>query len=214
MKAKKVRISLLFVLLSCVGYSQTQKGTFLLSGKTDMNFLFSNIETSRDSTATKKTKTNRFGGNIGIGYFIADNLSVLLSGTYSYAYKKIEPFYFDPGSETITTTFGLIPQLSYYFPLDGKLRPSLTIAAGYLFLRERDSKVTNNNNLVYSLKGPSYNGAAAVSYFITQSIAFELGFQYTHNRLKDKLRTNEIQKHNIVAGTFGVTVFFPKKTTN
>ena len=210
MKTKKVSILISLLFFFAIGHSQIQKGTIVLSGKTDLNFLFSNTEISRDSIATNKMRSNQFGFYLGAGYFVADNLSVALSGAYSYSYSKTEPFNFDPGKATITTTLGVIPQIIYYFPLEGKLKPFLSIGAGYLWLRERDSRISNNNNIVYSLTGPSFNGAAGLSYFITQSVAFDLGLQYTHNRLKDKLKINEIQKQNIVAGSFGVTIFFLK----
>ena len=61
---------------------------------------------------------------------------------------------------------------------------------------------------MYSIAGTSFNGAAGLSYFINQSVTFDLGVQYSHNRLKDKMNKNEIQKQNIVAGTLGVSVFF------
>ena len=206
---KKISIVISFLLLFSAGYSQTKKGTFVLSGKTDLNFLFSNTTTSRDSISTSKIDDEQFGFNIGFGYFVADNFVIALSGAYSYSYSKIVAANFSPAAtENITTTLGLIPQVSYYFPLEGKLRPSLSIGAGFLWLKERNSKVTTNNNTVYSLAGPSFNGGAGLSYFITQSVAFELGLQYTHNRLKDKARTNVIQKQNVVAATLGVSVFF------
>lgn len=209
MKIKELNIVLLLLLLSSGGYSQTEKGTFVLSGKTDLNFLFSNSTISRDSIATNKIKSSQFGFNLGFGYFVADNFIIALSGAYSYTDTKFLPGTMAPrGNENITTTLALIPQVSYYFPLAGKLRPSLSMGAGYLWLRERNSKVSGNDNLVYSLAGPSYNGAARVSYFITGSVAFDLGLQYTHNRLKDKAGRNETQKQNTVAGSFGVSVFF------
>jgi len=209
MEIKKISIVILFLLLFTTGYSQTEKGTFVLSGKTDVNFLFSNTSIGTDSIETGSIKNNQFGFTIGAGYFIADNFSIALSGAYSYSFTRIEPNFYDPtGSENITTTLAVVPQLSYYFPLEGKLKPSLSVGAGYIWLRERDSKVSGNNNTVYSLSGPSFNGGAGLSYFITESVSFDLGLQYSHNRLKDKMQTNEIQKQNIVAGTFGVSVFF------
>ena len=61
MKAKACSIVLLFVSLSGRGYSQIQKGSFLLSGKTDLNFLFSNTETGTDSITTNETRSSQFG---------------------------------------------------------------------------------------------------------------------------------------------------------
>jgi len=209
MKIKIFSIIVLFLLFSTASYSQTEKGTFALSGKTDLNFLFSNTTIGTDSIKTGSIKNNQFGFTICAGYFVADNFSIALSGVYSYSFTRIEPNVYDPiGSENITTTLAVVPQLSYYFPLQGKLKPSLSVGAGYIWLRERDSNVSGNNNTVYSFAGPSFNGGAGLSYFITESVSFDLGLQYSHNRLKDKMQTNEIQKQNIVAGTFGVSVFF------
>lgn len=102
----------------------------------------------------------------------------------------------------------VIPLLSYYFPLNEKLKPNVGIGVGYLWMSERDSKITNNGYIVYSLKGPSFNGTAGVSYFITRSVSFDLGLQYAYNRLKDKMKIYKTQKQKAVAGTFGVSVFF------
>ena len=69
-------------------------------------------------------------------------------------------------------------------------------------LQERDSKVTDNNNEVYSCSGPSFAGRVGLSYFINRSVSFDLGLQYSYNRLKNKL--NEIQTYNVNA--FAVTL--------
>lgn len=209
MTIKKFSIAILFLLFSAGSFSQTKKGTFVLSGKTDLNFLFSNTTIARDSITAGKINSNQYGISVGLGYFIADNLFIALSGSYSYLDTKYGPGIYGPrGRITITSTLAVLPQIGYYFPLEGKLKPSLSIGAGYLLLRERDSKVTGNDNIVYSLTGPSFNIGAGLSYFITQSVAFDLGLQYAHNRLKDKVNIKAIQKQNIVAGIFGVSIFF------
>lgn len=84
----------------------------------------------------------------------------------------------------------------------------LAIGAGYGWLEERDSRVTDNNNTVYSLSGPAFTGGGGVSYFITSSISFDLGLQYSYSRFKDKFMAEQIQKQNQFAGRMGVSVFF------
>ena len=81
--------ALLFLFLCSTTFAQTQKGNFVLSGKTDLNFLFSNITTGTDSVQTGKTKGNQFGLTAGVGYFVANNLALGIFGTYSYSYSKI-----------------------------------------------------------------------------------------------------------------------------
>ena len=199
----------LFLILFCSNaFAQTKKGNFALSGKTDLNFLFSNNQVKMDSVKFGSGKSYQFGVSTGMGYFVADDFMVGVSGSYSYIYSKPEPGSNQYSSENITTTLGIIPQVTYYLPVEGKLRPSITAGAGYLWLKERDSRITDNNNLLNSLSGLSLNGAAGVSYFFNQSVSLDFGVQYTRNRLKNKLQTNQILIQNVVAGNIGVTVFF------
>ena len=209
MRMKNYIPFLLFLSLCSSTFAQTQKGNFVLSGKTDLNFLFSNITTGTDSVKTGETKSDQFGFTAGVGYFIADNLSVGIFGTYSYNYSKIGSSNYQPSfTQNITQSFTILPQLQYYFPLEGKLKPFVAIGAGYGWLQERDSRVTENNNKAYSLSGTAFTGGAGVSYFIITSVAFDFGFQYSYNRLKDKMIENQIWKEKQFAGRLGVSVFF------
>ncbi|MEJ7673294.1 MAG: hypothetical protein WKF59_11410 [Chitinophagaceae bacterium] len=77
---------------------------------------------------TNKLKDNQFGFNLGVGYFVADNFAVAVSGAYSYTFDRFEATNYSPATtETITTTLAVVPQLIYYFPVEGKLKPSLSI---------------------------------------------------------------------------------------
>ena len=59
MKITNFSVVPLLLLLSIEDYSQTKKGTFALSGKTDLNFLFSNNTIGTDSINYGKTKSNQ-----------------------------------------------------------------------------------------------------------------------------------------------------------
>jgi outer membrane autotransporter protein len=109
---------------------------------------------------------------------------------------------------TITQAFTIMPQVNYYLPVQGKLKPFVGIGVGYLWLEQKDSRVNENENKVYSMSGTSLSGGAGLSYFINQSVSFDLGFQYYHNHLKDKMNPEQIRKQNAVSGTLGVSVFF------
>jgi outer membrane protein len=209
MATRNYLLVLLFMFFCSAAFCQTQKGNFVLSGKTDLNFLFSNVSVGTDSIETGSTKSNQYGFTGGISYFIANNLSVGIFGTYSYNYTKVKSSNYLAGTtENITQTFTILPQVQYYFPLEGKLKPFVAIGVGYLWMEERDSRVTENYNKVYSISGPSFTGGAGLSYFITPSVAFDLGFQYSYNRLKDKISKGEIQKEHQINSTLGVSVFF------
>ena len=209
MRTKNYISALLFLFLCSTTFAQTQKGNFVLSGKTDLNFLFSNITTGTDSVKTGETKNNQFGFSAGVGYFVANNLALGISGTYSYSYSKIGASNYQPSNtENITKLFTILPQIQYYFPAGGKLKPFAVAGVGYMWLQERDSRVTENYNKVYSLSGVAFTGGVGVSYFISKSVAFDLGLQYSYNRLKDELINNQIMKEKQFAGNLGVSVFF------
>lgn len=206
----KIFLPVLFLLFFyTTAFAQTEKGNFVLSGKTDLNFLFSNTITRTDSVETGQIKSTQYGVTAGFGYFIADNLSLGVSGIFSYLYTRDKTgTYQSSTTESITSSFTILPQLTYYFPSEGKLRPFLGIGAGYLWMEERDSRVAGNDNKIYSFSGPAFTGGAGVSYFFNPSIAFDLGVQYSHNQLKDKIREGEVWKENNVAGSLGVSLFF------
>ena len=209
MSSKILFFALLFLFLCSSAFAQTQKGNFVLSGKTGLNFLFSTGTSGTDSIQAAKTKSNEYDFTVGAAYFIANNVSVGFSGTYSYNYSKVETNnYINNTSQTITEALTIVPQIQYYFPIDGKLKPSAAIGAGYVWLQQRDSRVTENYNKVYSLSGPSFYGGVGASYFITKSVSFDLGFQYSYIKLKDKMGSDQIQKQNQLAGTMGISVFF------
>jgi len=190
-------------------FAQTNKGNFVLSGNTNLNVLFSNTSVGTDSIETGKIKNNQFAFTAAAGYFLIDNLTAGISATYSYDYTTSKPgMYGESSVGTITQAFTIMPQVNYYLPVQGKLKPFVGIGVGYLWLEQKDSRVNENENKVYSMSGTSLSGGAGLSYFINQSVSFDLGFQYYHNHLKDKMNPEQIRKQNAVSGTLGVSVFF------
>lgn len=201
----KILIPVLFLFISSSVFSQTNKGSFVLSGNTNLNVLFSKTSIGTDSVETGKIKDQQFAFTAAAGYFLIDNLNIGISSTYSYDYSDTKAAY---STGTITESFTIMPQLNYYLPVAGKLKPFVGAGVGYLWLEQKDSRVTDNQNKVYSMSGISISGGAGASYFITNSVSFDLGIQYYHNRLKDKIYTDLIRKQNAVTGTLGVSVFF------
>ena len=201
--------AILLVFFCSSAFAQTNKGNVVLSGNTNLNVLFSNTSVGTDSIETGKIKNNQFAFTAAAGYFLIDNLNAGISATYSYDYTNTKPgMYGESSVGAITQAFTIMPQINYYLPVQGKLKPFLGIGVGYLWLEQKDSRVNNNENKVYSMSGTSLSGGAGLSYFINQSVSFDLGFQYLHNRLKDKLNPKFIRKQNAVSGTLGVSVFF------
>lgn len=202
---KNYLTAFLCLFLSSAVFSQTQKGKIVLSGNTDLSFLFTKIISGTDSVQTGKTNSEQYAVSVGGGYFIADNISVGITGSYSYNYTNIQGFGNTP--KTITTSYTILPQFQYYIPVEGKLRPFAAVGAGYAWMEERDSRITDNHNRASLFSGAAFVGGAGVSYFITPSVAFDLGLQYTYSKLQDKLRVERFQKLSQFAGRIGVSVF-------
>ena len=211
MKSKHLSISVAVLFLSSSVLAQTQKGNFVLLGKTSLNALFSTVTSKTDSVQTGQSKSNEYDFTAGGALFIADDLSFGATATYSYNYSKnqSQDYYQNRvRTQNITKAITLLPQLQYYFPVSGKLRPVVVAGVGYMWLNERDSRVAGNNNQVYSFAGPSFVGGAGASYFITNSISFDLGLQYSYSNLKDKLNSSLAQQAKQFAATMGVSVYF------
>lgn len=62
--------------------------------------------------------------------------------------------------------------------------------------------------IALQLPGPAFAGVLGLSYFIAPAVSFDLNFQYSYSRLKDKMREMEIQKQKQLAGNMGISVFF------
>lgn|SRR5690242_960706 len=189
-------------------FAQTQKGSFVLSGKTGLNFLFSKVTTGTDSVSTGKSTSNDYDFALGAGYFIAQDVSIAISGTYSYNYSKVQQGYLTSGTQNITQSLTIVPQVQYFFAVYGKLRPSAAAGAGYTWLRQRDSRVMENYNKVYELSGVSFYGGLGETYFVSRAVSFDLGLQYSYTKLKDKLGSGQKQKQSQFAATMGVSVYF------
>ena len=98
MKTKFSISAICLFLFFSSSFAQTQKGSFVLSGKTGLNFLFSKATTGTDSVSTGKSISNDYDFALGAGYFVAQDVSIAVSGTYSYNYSKVEQGYLISGT--------------------------------------------------------------------------------------------------------------------
>lgn len=198
---KKSFAFIIFCLFICqISHAQTQKGRFLLSGSTNVKFLFSNLDPNYDDVVDNSVKTQEYGVNAGFGYFIVDNLAVNINGAYDYTYSKKQLYLGPVYEEIVETTIAVVPSVIYFFPVEGNLKPHVELGAGYVSLKERNNGSSTPNNVAYHYAGLSINGGAGVSYFFSKHISADLGFQYSRNKLTDK--TNERRKQ--IQNNFGV----------
>lgn len=197
MKIMKKR---LFILALCSFYfinvsAQTEKGRFALSGKTDLSAMFSQTSLVVDSSvAGKSQKSRAFKADIGVAFFVAKNLSFSVSGTFRYSGVESDNFGF-----THNYTAGVIPGVTYFIPLKGNLKPTISAGAGYIWYFTSD----------LDAEGLSLNMAPGVSWFFNKNISLDFGVQYAFNDLKNKYYNHEVKYQQQTVGLlFGLSVYF------
>lgn len=199
-------ISLLFFYNT--SYSQTKQGNFTVSGGTDINLLFSNTDPGMDDVVDDDVRSQDYSFNAGLGYFVIDNLAVNITASYQYSYYKKQLFLDPVYEEDIQYTVGIIPSLTYFFPVKGNLKPNVSLGAGYVALKERNNQHSTPQNVVYHYCGLSLNAGAGISLFLNKNMSFDLGLQYSENKLNDKAGDNRSQLQNIFGAMAGVSVYF------
>lgn len=213
---KKFFPSIIIFLLFCnTSYSQTQQGNFVLSGGTNVKLLFSKLDPNTNDVVNNQVKASNYAINAGIGYFIIDNLAINITTIYEYSYSKKQLYLGAyPGDnhpiyeKDIQNTLAVIPSITYFFPVEGNLRPNVSFGAGYASLKERKNQYSTPDNVVYHYGGLSLNAGAGVSYFLNKTVSLDLGFQYSRNKLNDKTNENRSQLQNIYGVMAGLSVYF------
>lgn len=187
----------LFLLSFNTSWSQTEQGKFVVSGATNLQFLFSNSDPSSTEGMGIPVKEENFGVNAGFGYFMIDNLVINITGSYDYTYRKKNDYQGYPNEQSIENTLSIIPSLTYFIPVEGNLRPTISFGVGYVDLKEKSNQSSAPENIVYHYGGTSVNAGAGLSYFLIKSVSLDLGFQYSHNNLTDKTdkRRSQLQKN-------------------
>lgn len=175
--------------------AQTEKGRFAISGQTDMSLMFGKTRLVVDSASGQKQNSKAFNANVGIAYFIANNLAIGVSG--SFQYKRIDDDNLIGYLQNYVA--GVIPSVTYFFPLKGNLKPNISVGAGYVwfFTSKLDAE------------GLSLNAAPGVSYFVNKNISLDLGIQYSYNKLKNTSGYSEAAyKQQTIGMLAGMSVYF------
>ena len=206
---KKFFPAILFALLfGNTSYSQTRQGKFVVSGGTNVKLLFSKLDPNTNDVVDKQVKVQDYAVDAGVGYFIIDNLAININILYQHSYSKKQLYLGPVYEEDIQNTLNLAPSITYFFPVEGKLRPNISLGAGYVTSKERNNQIPSSDNIVYHFGGLSLNAGAGVSYFLNRSVSLDLGFQYLRNKLNDKTNERRSQLQKIYGVMAGLSVYF------
>ena len=127
----------------------------------------------------------------GVGYFIADNFALGLSGHYSHTVEASSKM-----NEIV-----LMPTLMYFIPSNSALRLYAQIAAGY-------ANTVEVIAVARIFSGPVYGGGIGLAYFINSSIAVDLGIQLVGTKLTYSENENSKIKGSSLGSAIGLTLVF------
>ncbi len=172
--------------------AQTEKGTWMVSGKSEISFNSVNTKVKYDGTELGEDKTSTFTFSPSASYFVINNLAVGLG--LSYVHTKNE--------DVKSDTFVAMPQATYFFDTPGNVKPYFEAGIGYA------SNTMSDGDDEVKADGLAYGAGLGVAYFINPSVAFNLGLNYSGANLQysedSKVKT-DISTLGVGAG---VSVFF------
>jgi len=171
--------------------AQTQKGGWMLSGKTELSFNSAKTKLEVQGNNFGETKTTTVSIAPAASYFVIDNLAVGLG--LAYTSQKIE--------DSKSNTFAILPQATYFFPVSGEVKPFIEAGIGF---------ATNKTTMMgedVKFNGLAYGFGAGVAYFINPSVAFNLGVNYSAANLKYKENGDVKNNTNNIGVGIGISVF-------
>lgn len=194
----KTRITFtgLLLLVSIISWSQTEKGTFYMSGATSMTFNRS-VGTAFDNGASDMESyvdINSFKLQAEFGFFILKDLSLGIVIDHSSAkdFRTSEP---EKSNQTL-----FMPSLAYVIPLKSELRPFVQIGAGLASVRQGEGIDEQ------SYVGIALAGVLGAKYFVTESVALDFGVQLSNASVTNKKDDISINIDNLTAG-FGISLY-------
>ena len=207
MKQKLLLVSLLVTFFTVTASAQTEKGKFIISGRSSLEgaYLSNRIRGDKISVIDREVfDTDGYTITISpsIGYFVIDNLAVGLSSNISSSTQKAEN-----GDKYNTTAISVAPTVLYFFPVEGKVKPFVQVAAGLNSITEKDMPKSGDDEK-YSYSGILLSGGGGVAFFINDNVSFNAGLSYNRTSLTDSDDDKFKIKQGIFAGNVGISVYF------
>ena len=198
-----IRLLSLFIVISLAEetFAQTKRGNVFVSGGTGLQFTSSSVKYVYDGETQAKSTVSSISFAPSIAYFVIDNLAVGLTGNINSGTNKLEN-----GDKYITNTTLIMPTALYYFPIEGKIRPIVQLAAGLSSHTEKSVPKTGADTNS-SAAGLAFNIGAGVSYFVKENISINFGLSYTLVSLTSGDNKSKMEQGNFGAN-IGLAIYF------
>lgn len=194
---KKLLVTSAIAFFSSV-YAQTEKGSWVVSGKTSLGFTSTKTHYDTNTQNTDLTKVSSFSIAPSAGYFVINNLAVGIE--LSFLSTKTVGYLTDPDYKAIKTNMGVMPTATYYFTTGSSFRPYLSAGAGY---SSTTSKYGSSSRL--KTNGYIFGGKAGFIYFLNPTAALDLGIGY--NKIQEKT-SNTTHTDTTFGANVGFSLFF------
>ena len=172
---KQITLISLFLSLSSIGFSQINKGQFLVGG------IISLESFKYDNSLYGVNESNTLNVAPNIGYFLCDKLAAGLRLNFVSINSN------NPIVETLSKRTSINPFLRYYF-LPKANKVNAFFDAGYIYQRTR-FKVNSNEGP--PTKADGYSVSAGPAIFLNKKIALEFIIRFTHTKANDIGNTKE-----------------------
>lgn len=194
----KVFILGAMLMLSSVSFSQTEKGTFLVSGRSSLEFSrnVTNFSYDGQSIPEANADINSLSLFSDLGYFVANNFVVSVSLNYS-----LSSSFPSSGEKVKTGEFIIMPALIYYIPLESSLRPFVQVGGGYANVTEE----AGGEKEFFS--GVGYGAGAGLAWFVNEKLSIDLGIQWAGTRLKYSEDTSVKLSGNSLGAAIGFSLY-------
>ncbi|MDY3548608.1 outer membrane beta-barrel protein [Riemerella anatipestifer] len=165
--------------------AQTEKGSWVVEGKTNLGFNNVSTKVKYDGKSYDDGKVSTFNISPSVGYFVMDNLALGLELNFLSAKS---------GDET-NSTFSLLPNATYYFSTGSQFRPYLGAGVGYA------STTSKYNNLSSTVDGLAWGVKGGGVYMLNKTAGINIGLGYNQFSTTNNDVTTTV-------GTFGVNAGF------
>lgn len=179
----------------------TAKGNWIIGGSTNLGFNSNKATQKSGDYSVDGQKTTTFNVTPTVGYFVIDNLAVGLNLGYEVQ-KQDASYDFNQTAKLTNTVFSVIPSVTYFIEADSKAFPYISAGAGYAAIKTKvaSTETQNDNYFVWG-------GKAGLAYFITPSIAIDLGLNYQQLSTKYE-ETFSTAENKIIFKTLGASIGF------
>lgn len=178
--------------------AQMEKGSWIVSGKTGIDFNSSTSKYTAQGNSIDGPEVSTFTITPSIGYFVISNLAIGVDLGFNSTKTTFKNSTLGVDYTDKSSTFTFLPNATYYFPTASKVRPYLGAGVGYGSLtgyNEITDTDDTTGGLLWGVKG-------GLVYLVNSNIGLDLGAGYNSFTVKQTEQNVELKT---VANTFGVS---------